>query len=300
MPVRHRIHYTVPLPGREPLGLGARTLVMGILNITPDSFADGGLHFDTGRAIDAGVRMAQAGADIIDIGGESTRPGAEPVGQEEEMRRVLPVVEELARRVSVPLSIDTYKAAVAREAVSRGAAMINDISGLQHDPGLGRVAAETGAALVLMHTRGRSTDMYQRATYEDAAADVARELEDAVARAIDAGVGRESVILDPGLGFAKRAEHSYAVLARLEAVAALDRPILSGPSRKSFLNAAIGERLPAERDWATAAAVAASVLLGAHIVRVHNVAAMVDVVRVADMIETASTPNAERPTAQRE
>lgn len=285
--MRPRARYSVPLPGRAPLILGARTLVMGILNITPDSFADGGVHLDPDRAVDAGLRMADDGADIIDVGGESTRPGADPLPADEELRRVLPVIERLAAQVRIPISIDTYKAAVARGAIARGASIVNDISGLQYEPELGEVAAETGAALVLMHTRGRSREMYDLAVYDDPAADVARELEQAIARAAARGVPRESIIVDPGLGFAKRAEHSYEVLARLDAIAALDRPILSGPSRKSFLKAALGERPPDEREWGTAAAVAASVLLGAHIVRVHGVREMVDVVRVADRIRDA-------------
>jgi dihydropteroate synthase len=210
------------------------------------------------------------------------------VAEAEELRRVLPVVERLAARLSIPVSIDTYKARVARAAVAAGAAIVNDISGLQYEPALGGVAAETGAALVLMHTRGRSGDMYQRAVYEDVVEDVQAELTDAIGRAGRSGVRRESIVIDPGVGFGKRAEHSFTVLARLGALAALDRPILSGPSRKSFFTPAIGERAPAERDWATAAAVTASVLGGAHIVRVHNVAAMVDVVRVADRL-AAST-----------
>jgi dihydropteroate synthase len=266
------------------LELGARTLVMGILNITPDSFADGGRHLDSDAAVEAGVRMTADGADILDVGGESTRPGAAPVGEEEELRRVLPVVERLAARVRIPISIDTYKARVAREAVAAGAVIINDISGLQYEPALGGVAAETGAALVLMHTRGRSDDMYSRAVYGDVIAEVKAELEEAMGRAAAAGVQREAIILDPGFGFAKRAEHSFAVLACLDALAALDRPILSGPSRKSFLKAAIGDVPAAGRDWASAAAVTGSVLAGAHIVRVHDVAAMRDVVRVADLI----------------
>jgi dihydropteroate synthase len=190
--------------------------------------------------------------------------------------------------VSVPISIDTYKASVARDAVAAGASIINDISGLQYEPELGAVAAETGAALVLMHTRGRSKEMYGLAVYDDVAADVARELGEAIARAERAGVRRDAIVLDPGFGFAKRAEHSFELLARLATVAALDRPILSGPSRKSFLKAAIGEAPPAEREWGTAAAVTASVLFGAHIVRVHNVRAMADVVRVADRIRVAA------------
>ena len=284
-----RRSYTIPLPGRPPLQLGARTLVMGILNITPDSFADGGVLFDdVDRAVDAGVRMADEGADIIDIGGESTRPGAERLSEKEELRRVIPVVERLAQRVKVPISIDTYKARVARAALERGATIINDISGLLYEPALGAAAASSRAALILMHTRGRSAGMYDLAVYEDPARDVARELGDAVERAVRAGVSREAIIIDPGLGFAKRAEQSYDVLARLETLTALDRPILSGPSRKSFLKAAIGEVGPSAREWGTAAAVTASVLFGAHIVRVHGVAAMVDVVRVADKVRDAA------------
>jgi len=283
-----RRSFTVPLPGRDPLRLGARTLVMGILNITPDSFADGGLHFDADRAVDAGIQMVADGADIIDIGGESTRPGATPLSEAEELCRVLPVIERLAASVAVPISIDTYKASVARAAVAAGASIVNDISGLQYDRALGSVAAETGAALILMHTRGRSSGMYDRATYADVSREVAAELAAAMQRASEAGVPVESLILDPGIGFAKKAEHSVEVLARLHTVLDLGRPVLSGPSRKSFLNAALGERAPSEREWGTAAAITASVLNGAHIVRVHGVRAMVDVVRVADLIVNAA------------
>jgi dihydropteroate synthase len=259
---------------------------MGIVNVTPDSFADGGLRFDAARAIEDGLRLIDEGADILDIGGESTRPGAEAVPAEEELRRVLPVVERLSR-AGVPISIDTYKAVVAREAVARGAVIVNDISGLQFDPDLAQVIAETRAATVLMHNRGRSREMYREAVYGEVPADVAAELEQAIARATAAGVARETIIVDPGLGFAKRAEHSYVALAHLDALARLDRPILSGPSRKSFLKAAVGDKPAGEREWATAAAVAASVLLGAHIVRVHGVAQMVEVVKVIDAIRAA-------------
>jgi dihydropteroate synthase len=268
--------------------LGGRTLVMGILNITPDSFSDGGIHLDVQRAVDAGLRMVADGADILDIGGESTRPGADSVGADEEMRRVLPVVERLAAETPALLSIDTYKAAVAREAAARGAAIINDISGLQYDPALAAAAAETGAALILMHTRGRSRQMYELAVYDDVVAEVCAELREAMARATQAGVPREALILDPGFGFAKRAGHSYSLLANLPKLGVLDRPILSGSSRKSFLKEALGERQPADREWGTAAAVTASVLGDAHIVRVHNVRAMADVVRVADTIRSAT------------
>jgi dihydropteroate synthase len=285
--MNERKRYNVPLPGGRVLELGARTLVMGVINVTPDSFADGGLRFDPERAIDDGLRMIEDGADILDVGGESTRPGARAIDAPEELRRVLPVVERLAS-TGAQVSIDTYKAIVAREAVARGAVMVNDISALEFDHELGETVARTGAAVVLMHNRGRSDDMYRHAHYDNAPLEIAAELRLALARATDAGIDLASVIVDPGLGFAKRAEHSYAALAHLDEVAALDRPVLCGPSRKSFLKQAIGDKSPLDRDWGTAAAVAASVFLGAHIVRVHAVREMVDVVRVADRIRTAS------------
>jgi dihydropteroate synthase len=230
------------------------------------------------------LQLVADGADILDVGGESTRPGAEPLPAEEELRRVLPVVERLARESGVPVSVDTYKGVVAREAVARGAAAVNDISLLQYDDALAAAVADSGAALILMHNRGRSRAMYREAVYTDVCAEIAGELEDAIGRAAAAGVARERVILDPGLGFAKRAEHTYEALAGLPRLSVLDRPILAGPSRKSFLKLALGERTPAGREWGTAAAVTASVLLGAHIVRVHGVREMADVVRVADRI----------------
>jgi dihydropteroate synthase len=285
--MNERKRYTVPLPGGRVLELGARTLVMGVINVTPDSFADGGLRFDPERAIDDGLQMMAHGADILDVGGESTRPGAQALDAAEELRRVLPVVERLTS-AGAQVSVDTYKAIVAREAVARGAVMVNDISALEFDHDLGETVARAGAAVVLMHNRGRSDDMYRQAEYENAPLEIAAELRLALARATDAGIDLTSVILDPGLGFAKRAVHSYAALAHLAQVAALDRPILCGPSRKSFLKEAIGDKSAPERDWGTAAAVAASVFLGAHIVRVHAVQEMVDVVRVADRIRFAS------------
>ncbi|MFL6280824.1 MAG: dihydropteroate synthase [Vicinamibacterales bacterium] len=288
-----RVHYSVPLPTGAALLLAERTLVMGVINVTPDSFSDGGMRFDPARAVNDALQMASDGADIIDVGGESTRPGAEALDAEEELLRVLPVVEHLASK-GIIVSVDTYKAMVAREAVSRGAAIVNDISGLLFDPDLARAAAESHAAVVLMHNRGRSREMYREANYTDVAVEVVRELDAAIVRAVDAGVPREAIIVDPGLGFAKRAEHSYEVLAKLGALRALDRPLLCGASRKSFLTSAIGPRTPAEREWATAAAVTASVLFGAHIVRVHRVVEMMDVVRVADRIRAAAVHN---PTA---
>jgi dihydropteroate synthase len=279
-----RKHYTIPLAHGGRLELGERALVMGILNITPDSFSDGGQRLDPDKAVADALQMVEDGADIIDIGGESTRPGAAAVDAAEELRRVLPVIERLAPQVRVPISIDTYKAGVAREAVGAGAALINDISGLLYEPRLASVAAETGAGLILMHTRGRSNEMYQLAKYTDVVVEVREELEAAIDRATSAGVSRDAIVIDPGFGFAKLAEHSWTLLARLPELATLDRPILSGPSRKSFLKAALGDRDPSQREWGTAAAVTASVLLGAHIVRVHSVREMVEVVRVADAL----------------
>lgn len=282
--------YSILLPGGIALTLGERTLVMGILNITPDSFADGGLRLDPARAVDAGLQMIQDGADILDVGGESTRPGAEPVPADEELRRVRPVIERLAAQTGVPISIDTYKAVVAREAIACGAAIVNDISGLQYDEQLGRTIADTGAAAVLMHNRGRSREMYRAARYTDVAGEIVAELEAAIGRATEAGVSRESIVVDPGFGFAKHAEHSIEALANLHRLAVLDRPILSGPSRKSFLKQALGDKLPGERDWGTAAAVTASILSGAHIVRVHAVREMAEVARMADAILRRSHP----------
>jgi dihydropteroate synthase len=280
-----RRSYTIPLPSGRVLDLGERCLVMGILNITPDSFAETVSRLDPGAAVAAAQEMEAVGADLIDIGGESTRPGAESLSAGDELARVLPVLTALDGRLRIPISIDTYKGEVARAAVAAGAAIVNDVSGLRRDPALARAVAESGAALVLMHSRGRSTTMYAEAVYGDVVADVVKELRDSMQRALDAGVPRERLIVDPGVGFAKRPLHSYGVLARLpEFAEALDRPVLIGPSRKSFLRDAVGGRPAAERDWGTAAAVSAAVLAGAHIVRVHAVAEMTQVVRVAEEI----------------
>jgi dihydropteroate synthase len=280
-----RRRFTVPLPGGKTLQLGDRTLVMGIINVTPDSFSDGGVLLDPIKAVDAGVRMADEGADVLDVGGESTRPGAPPLGAPEERARVLPVVEALAKRVSVPISVDTYKATVADAVLEAGAAIINDVSGLRYEPALGPVVARRGAAIVLMHLRGRSADMYQQASYLEVVDEVRDELRESLAFATGAGIARDATIIDPGLGFAKEPAHSYEALARLHEFAELGRPILSGPSRKSFLSKAVGRTLAAaQRDWGTAAAVTASVLSGAHIVRVHAVSEMAQAVRVADEI----------------
>ena len=258
---------------------------MGILNVTPDSFADRRPLGDPAAAIDAALRMEDEGADVIDVGAESTRPGAEPVAAEVELSRLMPVLEGVVARVRVPISVDTYKARTASAALDAGAAIINDVSGLAYDPPLAAIVAAHDAALVLMHTRGRPKTMYAEAEYEDVLRDVSRELGASIKCAVDGGVARDRIIVDPGIGFAKRPVHSYGVLARLpELASALDRPILVGVSRKSFLREAAWGREAADRDWATAAAVTAAVLGGAHIVRVHAVAEMAQVVRAAEQI----------------
>jgi len=267
------------------LVLGDRAVIMGVVNVTPDSFSDGGELFDPATAIEAGVRMAEQGAGIIDVGGESTRPGAAIVDEAEERRRVIPVIEGLAARVTVPISVDTYKAATADAALAAGASLVNDISGLRYEAELAGVVARRGAAIVLMHTRGRSRDMYQQASYGDVVGEVLDELRESMAFATGAGVAKDRILVDPGLGFAKEAPHSFEVLARLDEFGELGRPIVVGPSRKSFLTRALGGRVTVpQRDWATAAAITAAVLAGAHIVRVHAVEEMLQVVRVTDEI----------------
>jgi dihydropteroate synthase len=260
---------------------------MGILNVTPDSFAESGA-VDVRMAIDRALAMEADGADIVDIGGESTRPGAEPVDAESELARIMPVIEGVRGRLRIPISVDTYKAVVADAALEAGAHLVNDVSGLLYDQGLAEVVARRGASIVLMHLRGRPKDMYERAEYTDVALDVAAELQARVDAAVAAGVPLPSIVVDPGIGFAKRTVHSYGVLARLpEIAAAIRRPLLVGPSRKSFMQAAAGGADATGRDWTTAAAVAAAVLNGAHVVRVHAVGPMVQVVRAAEEIRQA-------------
>ena len=261
---------------------------MGVINVTPDSFSDGGVAFDPAHAADLAVAMEAAGADIIDIGAESTRPGATPVGTAEEIARVLPVLRALALRVRVPISIDTYKSEVADLALDEGASIVNDISGLQYDPRLGPLVAAKGAPIVLMHTRGRPQDMYAHAEYADVAGEVATDLQRAVERALASGIASDQIVVDPGLGFAKRAPQSLAALVNLGRLAELGFPLLVGPSRKSFMTASTGPLDAEARDWPTAAAVTAAVLGGAHIVRVHRVPEMVHVVRLADALREAS------------
>lgn len=267
--------------------LGVRTWVMGVLNVTPDSFCDGGRFAGSDAAVAWGMALFEAGADIVDVGGESTRPGAQPVDAAEEARRVVPVLAGLRRRGAGWLSVDTSKADVARGALDAGADVVNDVSGFRFDPGLAPLVAARGVPAVVMHLRGDFTSMHHRPHYAGVVAEVTAELRGALARGEQAGIGRGQLIVDPGIGFSKDARHSLALMSGLPQLQALDRPLLVGPSRKSFIGAVLG--CPAsERLFGTAAAVAIAVIGGAHIVRVHDVKEMRQVVRVADAVREAA------------
>jgi dihydropteroate synthase len=263
---------------------------MGVLNVTPDSFSDGGRFLEHTAAVHHGLALFEGGADVVDVGGESTRPGgASAVSGDEECRRVVPVIKALRDRGAGPLSIDTTKASVARAALDAGADIVNDVSGFTFDPEMAGLVAERGVPAVLMHLRGNFTDMHGDPHYRDVVTEVRTELRDRLDRAQESGVDRRQIIVDPGLGFAKTAEHSLEMLRRLPELADLDRPMLLGPSRKRFIGRALardgGPEPPAgDRLMGTAAAVAACVLGGAHIVRVHDVREMAQVARVCDAI----------------
>ncbi len=266
---------------------GPGPFLMGVLNVTPDSLSDGGRYAEPAAAVDRALRLAEEGADLLDLGGESTRPGSPPVPAEEEIRRVVPVLERLvARRYPLPVSVDTSKPEVAREALRAGAALVNDVRGLA-DPRLAEVVAAAGVPVVLMHMRGTPADMQSRAVYRDVVAEVSEELRQALGRAAAAGIPMERTILDPGIGFAKKPEHSLELLARLGELRALGRPLLVGPSRKSFIGHVTGA--PAEQRLpGTLAAVAVAVLAGAEMVRVHDVAQARQAARIAAAIRDAA------------
>lgn len=272
--------------GRWSFDLAARPCVMGILNITPDSFSDGNRHATLDLALAAAEQMVADGADIIDIGGESTRPDAPPVSAAEELRRVLPVIEALAGRVRVPISIDTWKSTVAAAALAAGAEVVNDISGMEFDPAMAETVAATDAGIVLMHTRGRPAEMQRNTHYADLVGEVGTYLRGCLAKAVAAGIGSERIVLDPGLGFAKSAAGNLEIIRRLQEFASLGRPLLVGPSRKSFIGATLGRDVH-DRLFGTAAAVAVSLVNGARIFRVHDVRAMRDVVDMAAAIIAA-------------
>ena len=267
--------------GAVEYDLTARTHLMGILNVTPDSFSDGGLFRDPDRAVRKGLEMVEEGADFIDVGGESTRPGSDRVSAEEEMRRVLPVIERLSKATDIPISVDTYKSAVAKRALEAGARIINDVSGLHFDPDLADVAAGGGATLVIMHMKGTPKSMQADPVYDDVIAEIAEYLAAAIRVAEAKGVGQ--IFIDPGIGFGKSPSHNVEIIRRLGELGPLGHPVLVGPSRKSFIGKILD--LPVdERLEGTAAAVAASVMNGANVVRVHDVKQMLRVARVADAI----------------
>jgi len=268
------------LKGRE-IQLGDRTLLCGILNVTPDSFSDGGKYADPDRAFAHAIELEEAGADIIDVGAESTRPGSARVSEAEELRRLVPVLKRLRGKLSIPVCVDTYKAAVAEKAIEHGAEIINDPSGLTWDPALAKVVRDSGCGLILNHMRGTPETWAKMPPIHDPMGLVVKELEACLHRAVQAGVQRTQIVLDPGLGFGKRKEQNFELLARLGQLVALDMPVLAGPSRKAFLSPSLSEK-PSE--FATAAAVTAAVLAGAHIVRVHDLAAMKHVVAIADAV----------------
>ena len=278
-----RRKFKLKLPSRTLL-LGQRTLVMGVLNVTPDSFSDGGKFLDADAAVARALEMERAGADILDIGGESTRPGAESISASEEMRRIIPVLGRLRGKLSIPVSVDTSKSEVAEAASFQGAEILNDVTALRADPRLAEVAAKKKLPLVLMHMRGDPRTMQKRPFARDALRDVAAGLRRAVAAARRAGVAKSQIVVDPGIGFGKSAAQNYELLQKLPELARLGFPLLVGTSRKSFLAKAPGAAPGGDRIWGTAATVTASILGGAHIVRVHDVAEMVQVARVADAI----------------
>lgn len=270
------------------LVLGERTLVMGVLNVTPDSFSDGGNFFSQEKAVQRALQMEREGADIIDVGAESTRPGSAGLGAEEEWSRLAPVLVALRTRLKIPISIDTRKAEIAAKAVESGAEIINDVSGLKHDARVAEVAARARVGLILMHMRGEPATMQQKPFARDVMKDVLGGLRESVRLARKAGVLDSRIVLDPGIGFGKSYEQNYELLAKLSEVAKLGFAVLVGTSRKGFIGKTLEvdrRGLSAERKlWGTAATVTASILNGAHIVRVHDVAEMVSVARVADCI----------------
>ena len=281
-----RSDYKINCRGKV-LDLGSRTHIMGILNVTPDSFSDGGHYADTARALTQARAMAAAGADIIDIGGESTRPGATPVAEEEELRRIIPLIDRLSAELAVPISVDTYKSSVAKKAIEAGAGIVNDISGLRFSPDMADVVAGSGAAVVIMHIKGTPRDMQQNPVYDDVIGEVMAYFEEGIEIAVKAGVDREKILIDPGIGFGKTLEHNLAILDRLDEFQSLGRPIVLGTSRKKFIGTVLDVTMPEQRVDGTAATVALGIERGARVMRVHDVARMAQVAKMTDAIVKA-------------
>lgn len=267
------------------LDFSKKTYIMGILNVTPDSFSDGGLFFNEKKAIEHARRLVEDGADIIDIGGESTRPGSEPVLVEEEIRRTMPVIKAISREMKIPISIDTYKAEVARHALDAGASIINDISGLRFDPEMPKVAAEYGVPVIIMHIKGRPKDMQQNPVYEALIPEIMDYLRISIRLANKFGISDDKIIIDPGIGFGKTFEHNLEIIKNLKEFTLLGKPVVIGVSRKAFIGKILGDVPPSERLEGTASAVAISIFNGANIVRVHDVKEMARAAKVADAIK---------------
>jgi len=280
--------------GNYKLNLGTNTRIMGILNITPDSFSGDGLYktktnnpeLRTAKIIEAAEKMAEDGADIIDVGGESTRPNAEPIAQDEEIKRVIPVIKLLSKKIALPISIDTYKPEVAEQALDNGASIVNDITAISSQK-MGSVIKKYNAAVVLMHMRGNPSNMQDNPEYADLISEIASFLSSAVRRAMDAGISKSQIIIDPGIGFGKTPAHNLEIINRLGELRDIDFPILAGPSRKSFIGHIIDKK-PGERLFGTSAAIAMLIANGIHIVRVHDVGEISDVVKVSDAILNSS------------
>lgn len=278
-----RPSFRIEFPSGRVLDCGARAHVMGVLNVTPDSFSDGGRYFDREDAVSRGLRLAEEGADLIDVGGESTRPGSRPVSADDEKDRVLPVIERLADRLDVPISIDTQKSAVAAGALDAGAGMVNDVSALRTDPDMAALVAERGVPVCLMHMQGTPATMQQEPTYREVVTDIIDWLRGRIDHAVSAGIEPDRIIVDPGFGFGKTLQHNLELLRRLDELHALGRPLLVGTSRKSMLGAILGAG-PDERLNGTLATVACAVMAGCHVVRVHDVRPAREAVAVCQAI----------------
>ena len=266
------------------LNFHQKTHVMGVLNVTPDSFSDGGRFLAPEKAVEHGLQMAKDGAHILDVGGESTRPYSKKLSSEEEIDRVVPVIQALSRELTIPISIDTTKSRVATEAMNAGASIINDISSLDFDPEMGAVAAKAGVPVILMHMKGTPENMQNNPVYEDVTKEILDFLKRAIDRCVALGIRKDLIIVDPGIGFGKTFAHNLEVLRSLARLRALERPILVGSSNKAFIGHILGKK-PDERDTGSMAAAAASVMNGAHIVRVHNVKMAVETVKILDAIK---------------
>jgi dihydropteroate synthase len=268
----------------KKIALGRKTLIMGILNVTPDSFSGDGVYKNLTQAVEKGIEIVEQGADIVDIGGQSTRPGSIGIDEKEEYKRVIPVIRELSKKIKVPISVDTQRASIAESAIDVGAGIINDITGLFGDRRMVRVAAEKKVPVIIMHIKGTPKLMQKNPHYDNLFAEITKKLKMGIDIAVKHGLDKTQIAVDPGIGFGKTLEHNIEILHSLDRLSVLDCPVLIGTSRKSFIGKILGGPFPEERIFGTSATVALAILKGTHIVRVHDVAKMKDVARVADAI----------------